>query len=933
MKKRWLILLALTLVAAMFANGNSRYEVVAWQETFESGAAGWTHFDGSVPPNNWHVFNAGGAQGNAWWMGDPDLASGTDIGGYYDHQYLVLDTPARTLSAANATLTFKMAVALEPPGGTGEYNGWDSFNIRVSTNNGTTWTTLTPTSPAYNFTSSYAFGFEHGEGPNIPGWGGAFPAWTNASFDLSAYVGQSVKIRFAFASDPAWSTGSEAGLFGAMVDDIAFGGYSNNGTDDGQMTWTSMVPVGGDIWNLATDPTAPSPTHIMKCQNAQGTYNINMMNYLVSPPIVLPNDGDIRVDFMIMGSFTDPNTFPEVDYFGWEISPNNGITWNAMSNPYGSATGTNYVYSDAPDVWASMTGSYSLDGFISDYAGQTIQLRWYFKSDADTPQGTGIMIDDVTIYNDVFIAPPVNLAATVAGNNVTLNWDAPGTGGGGGEEGWLHYDGENSNNFIGTGQAADFAVAAKWDPVGEYGIFDWVGMNITKISFFPGEANCAYTLRIWTGGAGEIAYEQPVTPIINQWNEVVLTTPWTIPSQTTIMAGYRCNTTTGHPAGVDAGPHVPGYGNMMYWQNAWTTLNEVSSALTYNWNVRIYVADADGKEYVLGHGPFNQEVHAVNDAPLTVSQSTEPVRSLDGYKIFRNDIEIAQVANVLTYTDMGVEGGVHTYYLKAVYGANLSEASNVVSAFVLPAMHSELMHDDGTAEEGFNVGSTKQMAVMHSYTGSVTVKFAKVYVHTVGTAGIIVRVNDNDGPDGMPGTQMAQYQYPAASVVEGWNWIALPADIVVADGQFYMAILETTNASAIGLDTASNGYSYKKITTAWEPVTNGEIMLRAIVEYGVANDDDITPVYTLDVNNYPNPFNPETTIAYSVPKAGLTSLKVYNTKGQLVRSLVDGVREAGNHSVVWNGMDSSGNSVSSGLYFYRLTSDGNTVTRKMLLAK
>jgi hypothetical protein len=936
MKKRWLIILALTIVTAMFANGTGRYEVVAWQEDFETGATGWTHYDGSVPPNNWHIYNYGGTQANVWWMGDPDLAQGTNIGGYYDHQYLVLDTPARTLSAANATLSFKMGVALEDPGASGGYDGWDSFNVRISTDGGTTWTVLgnDVMTPDYDFANSYAFGFEHGEGMGVPGWGGIHAPWVSATANLAAYIGQSVKIRFAFASDPAYSTGDAPALYGVMVDDIAFGGYSNNGTDDGQMTYSSMVPVGGDIWALATDATAPSPTHIMKCQNAQGTYNINMMNYLVSPPIELPTDGDIRVDFMLMGGFTDPNPFPECEYFGWEISPNNGVTWNAMSNPYGDPAGTNYVYSDAPDVWSSMTGSYSLDGLISDYAGETIMLRWYFLSDADTPQGIGLMIDDVKIYNDIFIAPPDDLAATVDGSNVTLTWLAPGTGGGGGEEGWLHYDGEN-NDAIGTGAAADFQVAAKWDAQGEHGIQDYVGMNITKIQFFPYEASCTYTLRIFTGAAGTIAYEQAVpSPTINAWNEIILTTPYTIPSATQIMAGYRCNTTTGYPAGCDAGPQVEGYGNMMYWQNAWTTLSQVAPSLTYNWNIRIYVADAAGKEYVLTPGQIPQEVQPMSDAQFVAVPTHNEVRTVTGYKIYRDNTQIDQIGGtLLTYTDMNVPGGVHTYYLTAMYGANESEASNVVTAFVLPAMHAELMHDDGTAEEGFNVGSTKQMAVKYQYGSPVTVKYAKVYVHTVGTAGIILRVFDNDGTDGMPGTQLAQYQYPAASVVEGWNWVTLPADIDVADGSFYLAILETTNASAIGLDTSSNGYSFKKITTNWEPVTTGEIMLRAIVEYTTANDDNVTPVYTLEASNYPNPFNPETTIAFSVPTSGPATLKIYNLKGQVVRTLVNDVREAGNHSVVWNGTDDNGSSVASGLYFYSLTNDGKTVTRKMLLAK
>ncbi|HNT52239.1 MAG TPA: T9SS type A sorting domain-containing protein, partial [Candidatus Syntrophosphaera sp.] len=309
-------------------------------------------------------------------------------------------------------------------------------------------------------------------------------------------------------------------------------------------------------------------------------------------------------------------------------------------------------------------------------------------------------------------------------------------------------------------------------------------------------------------------------------------------------------------------------------------------------------------------------------------------RDVTNYKVFRDNQQIDLIAgNLLTYTDQNVPGGIHTYYLTAMYGTNESGASNTTTAFVMPDMHAELSHDDGTSEQGFNVGSTRQMAVKHTYSGAVTVKYAKVYVHTVGTAGIIIRVFDNDGANGMPGTQLAQYQYPAASVVEGWNWIALPADINVDDGQFYIGILETTNACAIGLDTSSNGFSYQRLTTTWEPVTSGEIMLRAIVQYYTDNDDDSIPALKLAASNYPNPFNPETTISYSVPKSGAASLKVYNLKGQVIRTLVSNVMEAGNYSVVWNGKDDNGNAVSSGVYFYRLDNDGQTVTRKMLLAK
>lgn len=86
--------------------------------------------------------------------------------------------------------------------------------------------------------------------------------------------------------------------------------------------------------------------------------------------------------------------------------------------------------------------------------------------------------------------------------------------------------------------------------------------------------------------------------------------------------------------------------------------------------------------------------------------------------------------------------------------------------------------------------------------------------------------------------------------------------------------------------------------------------------------------------NYPNPFNPETTISFSLPRGGNTSLAVYNLKGQLVKHLhTDLNLPAGEHSVAWDGRDEQGLAVSSGVYFCRLSCGGETVMRKMVLAK
>jgi flagellar hook assembly protein FlgD len=85
--------------------------------------------------------------------------------------------------------------------------------------------------------------------------------------------------------------------------------------------------------------------------------------------------------------------------------------------------------------------------------------------------------------------------------------------------------------------------------------------------------------------------------------------------------------------------------------------------------------------------------------------------------------------------------------------------------------------------------------------------------------------------------------------------------------------------------------------------------------------------------NYPNPFNPTTTINYSITKSGIVRLNIFNSLGQVVNILLDSYQDAGNHSITWNGEDSNGNSLSSGIYFYQLVSDDFTQAKKMILLK
>jgi len=101
----------------------------------------------------------------------------------------------------------------------------------------------------------------------------------------------------------------------------------------------------------------------------------------------------------------------------------------------------------------------------------------------------------------------------------------------------------------------------------------------------------------------------------------------------------------------------------------------------------------------------------------------------------------------------------------------------------------------------------------------------------------------------------------------------------------------------------------------------------------VDNNSPALPVFELK-QNHPNPFNPSTTISFSLNNdRSAIDLCIYNLKGQLVKKLFSGSLDKGNHSYVWDGNDDAGRSASSGVYLYRLNSGTTTQQRKMVLMK
>jgi hypothetical protein len=108
-------------------------------------------------------------------------------------------------------------------------------------------------------------------------------------------------------------------------------------------------------------------------------------------------------------------------------------------------------------------------------------------------------------------------------------------------------------------------------------------------------------------------------------------------------------------------------------------------------------------------------------------------------------------------------------------------------------------------------------------------------------------------------------------------------------------------------------------------VVNGTVAL-------VAAGPSLPTEFGLD-QNYPNPFNPTTKLSYALPTNAHVQLTVYNVLGQAVRTLVDEDMAAGTHEVTWNGRNSEGTQVSSGIYFYRINAGNFSATKKMMMLK
>ncbi len=149
-------------------------------------------------------------------------------------------------------------------------------------------------------------------------------------------------------------------------------------------------------------------------------------------------------------------------------------------------------------------------------------------------------------------------------------------------------------------------------------------------------------------------------------------------------------------------------------------------------------------------------------------------------------------------------------------------------------------------------------------------------------------------------------------------------------------VLKDTTSSTTYIDELQMGSKYHYYVTA--KYSTGESLISNILIINLAdslgNNNPAVNGYVTRLNpNYPNPFNPTTTISYSLSKSQKVKINVYNVKGQLVKALVNGQQNMGRNTVVWNGKTDKNKPAGSGIYFIKMEAENQRFIRKALLLK
>jgi len=335
-----------------------------------------------------------------------------------------------------------------------------------------------------------------------------------------------------------------------------------------------------------------------------------------------------------------------------------------------------------------------------------------------------------------------------------------------------------------------------------------------------------------------------------------------------------------HPASVDAGPAVAGKGDWMFYTGIWQEIS-VAFALDYNWCIEGVVGAGD--EILMTSRVAKNKVHTPQLRNMITSGTPEVLTTHPRTKRIDNNRDDRMLMGYKVYRD-GVE-------IVEIFDPN------------------ELTYDDECLDGG-------------TYEYWVTA------------------VYDNGESEPSNAEEVIVILYAPqnlVAIVQGINNVFLTWDAPSDRDLLYYEIYR--NGDQIGTNITSTFYLDISV-----PAGTHVYNVAVVYDGGwIVFSDDVTvtveaggiplPLVTELNGNYPNPFNPDTRIKFSVHEAGNVIIDIFNSKGQKIRTLVNEYLSINFYNMVWDGKDTNGYNVSSGVYFYKMDAGKYTSTKKMILMK
>ena len=528
----------------------------------------------------------------------------------------------------------------------------------------------------------------------------------------------------------------------------------------------------------------------------------------------------------------------------------------------------------------------------------------------------------------------------------------------------------------------------------------------------------------------DMVYQGPLPATTAGINEIVieLTTPFDYIGGNLVIMTHKPVTTLNYLNNLwQVSPS--GGNNTLYIRDDVTTLNMENLAF-YSGNLYSYKPNImftwQDEEYPR---PLNLSGQVINDAislswdPPYIPENTPP-RPVTGYKVYRNNIMVAQYGqNTFTFTDNDViENIVYRYHVTALYNNLESKPSNNVSISITgDILHppanltytnpnqtnvrlnwefGELIVNEnfeglldswtivdqwetttGYAKEGFqSIMSTSTAIITNNWLISppfnpVVNSYLNFWVAVTDPTALgerfLVKISTT-------GTNQNNFTHTLIdTLITNVEWTRMSINLseftgqqihfafqhntfnsqtrLLIDGVQVLKPISNPSYTPLGFKIyineafvgQTNGNTLTYLVTSPPAGVNGYYVttlydngvesypgnIRYIDPLVSENDHPIELTATILKGNYPNPFNPETTINFTLAKESKIRIDVYNIKGQKMITLVDEVKNSGEHNVVWKGTDSSGNQAASGIYLYQLRTEDYTAVKRMVLMK